>query len=168
MKLQITCVMLLLLIALGCQSKKPTSTGGDGTTPVVENGTNNSSNTGNKGSGSGDTGAQVVTPTIDDSVERKQARDMDVPALVNALSDAKLADAASDELKSRGNASVEPLIAALASKDETVKQKAIFTLGQLGPEAKAALPKLKTIAESKDSELLASSAEHAIDSIEGK
>jgi hypothetical protein len=162
--------VVVAIVAVGCRGEKtPVSTNGGQAPPVVEDGSGTGGGNNGKKSKNGDSGAQVVTPTADDSAERKQAAGMDVPALINALGDAnpKLAEAASVELSQRGSQAVDPLIAALDSKNPQVQQKAIYTLGHLGKDAQAAVPKLKAIAQSKPSDLLASSAANAIDAIEG-
>ena len=110
---------------------------------------------------------QIVTPTLDDSDVRARVREMKVADLIASLSDADLSDAATDELSARGADAVKPLIDALESSDAMAQQRAIFTLGRIGPTAKDALPKLNELAAESNSEMIRDSAKFAIDAIEG-
>ena len=170
----VRCIFLLpLLLVVGCGRGNE---GEDGATPT-DGVSADSSTDGNTDSVSADgvsaDGAtadgtpKIVTPTVDDSQERAQVREMDMGKLMESLSDATLSDAASDELASRGADAVKPLIDALDSADAFTQQRAIFTLGQLGPTAKDAVPKLKELAADSNSEVVQDSAKFAIDAIEG-
>ena len=118
--------------------------------------------------GSGTDGnPEIVRPTVDDTAQRAKVREMSIAKLVEALGDSALSGAASDELASRGGDAVKPLIDALDSSDTDIQQRAVFTLGLLGAEAKDALPKLKELAVESNSEVVQDSARFAVDAIEG-
>mgnify|MGYP002623809854 CR=1 FL=1 len=173
------CPLVLLLLA-GCQGGK---NGADGTAPPTDGESTDSSDDGSSADGDPADGtaadgtdadgsatdgtSEIVRPTVDDSQERAKVREMEVSQLVESLSDSELGDAASDELAARGNEAVQPLIEALDNSDVAVQQKAIFTLGQIGPAASDALPKLQELAAEGDSEVVQDSAKFAIDAIEG-
>lgn len=167
--------LLLTVAVAGCTGGSTSNSdgdGGNGDPSVVDRGEENGEkNARRNGDGSASEQAPpggMVTPTEDLSEERQQAAAMDVPELIDALSDPQLADAASDELAGRGSASVEPLVRAIESSDDPLaQQRAAFTLGQLGAAAKPALPKLKEIREGGQSEVLRDTAAFAIDAIEG-
>ena len=156
------CLMGLSLLT-GCGGGKPDdgTASGEGATPpadaVASDGQPPTTDPG-----------QIVTPTVDDSPQRAKAREMDITSLVKALTDAEMSDAASDELATRGEDAVKPLVDALESDDHATVQKAIFTLGQLGPSAQDALPKLNELAENSDSEVIQDSAKFAMDAIKGE
>ena len=176
---------LMILLLVGCQGGE---TGADGNTPPTDGnsadsaradgsadgGTSDGDNSDGAESDGGEADggttigpSKIVRPTADDSQERAEVREMEVPQLVESLTDAELGDAASDELAARGSDAVKPLIGALDSDDAAVQQKAIFTLGRIGPAASDALPKLKELAADSDSEVVQDSARFAIDAIEG-
>ncbi len=174
--------VLTALLLIGCPSGGDDPADGnattDGTDPVAVDGasTDGAPTDGATSDGSATDGAvdgattdpgHIVRPTDDDSDQRAKAKEMDVAGLIAALEDPEMSTAASAELASRDADAVKPLIDALASGSETVQQKAIFTLGQLGPAAKDALPKLQELSES-DSEVIADSAKFAIDAIQGE
>ena len=166
--------LLPLLLLVGCGG----GDGADDSTPEVDGVTADSAPPGGDADGASvdgrstdgafaDGAAHVVTPTADDSQERAKVGEMDMPKLMEALGDATLSDAASDELLSRGGDAVKPLIAALDDEDALTQQRAVFTLGRLGPAASDALPKLKELAAQSNSEVVQDSARFAIDAIEG-
>ena len=161
--------LLPLLLLVGCRG----GDGADGSSPAVDevstDGTVDGAATDGEATDgtSADGTPHIVTPTEDDSQQRAKVRQMEMAQLVEALDDPELSDAATDELASRGSDAVKPLVDALESSDETVQQRAIFTLGQLGPAAKDALPKLKQLASESNAEVIQDSAKFAIDAIEG-
>lgn len=169
---QFALVVSALVLAFGCRGSNnpPAANNGENgePPPVVDNGNDN----GNKNVGHPSTvtvePGRVVDPTRGFTTEREIVGKMDMPELIKALGDKNLAPSATDELATRGDEAVEPLIEALDHNNDAVRQRAIFTLGRLGPAAKAALPKLQAIADDSDDEVQSDAAKFAMDAIEGK
>lgn len=82
-----------------------------------------------------------------------------IPDLIAALRDADLAirTGAADALVKMGTAAVAPLVEALLDEDADFRRAVILTLGQIGPEAAAAIPVLT--AARTDAQLAAAAAE---------
>ena len=89
----------------------------------------------------------------------------DVAQLVVQINDPEKRDAAADALKKQGKDALPKLTELLASGDWQVRAAAVFAIGQLGADAKDALPTLKKLAEEDDSEAVRSTAKYAVDSI---
>ncbi len=132
--------LIVALLAFGCRgSSNPptgTGTGGDGGEPpapaLAENGDAGPSVFTNTDPGS------IMDGTVEYTTQREVVRAMDMPELINALGKPKLSPSASDELAVRGSKSVQPLIEALDSDNPAIRKGAIFTLGLLEGEARAA------------------------------
>jgi len=172
------CLPAATLLLLGCSGGGPSGGGNaDGEYPPI-NGEDGPSGTdaGSKTSRDDDSHGQtrtidppdIIRPTEHEGAARAVAREMTIAALVDALGDPKMSLVAAEELAERGEEAVPPLIDALDHNDETIRQRAIFTLGQLGPAARDALPRLKELAETGDTEVVQDSAKFAIDAIEGE
>jgi HEAT repeat protein len=79
-----------------------------------------------------------------------------VPALTKTLDDKRkeVAEAAAEALGQMGTSAVKPLVKAVKDKgtETSVRQKAVTSLGQIGPEAREAVPALMTVLKGKDNE----------------
>ena len=167
------CLCLMLLTGCGNADPNDGAVNVDGEDPPASDGTavDGSSSDGTAVNGeppSTDPG-HIVDPTGDDSEHHAKVQAMDIDGLVATLGDedAKLADAAGDELAARGADAVQPLMSALGEDNEAVVLRATFVLGRLGSQSEDALPKLKELAEEADTDLVQATARFAIDAIEG-
>ena len=89
----------------------------------------------------------------------------DPSELVQKLTNVEQRDAVTRQLVMQGSAAVEPLMGALRSDDWQVRASAVFCLGQLGGEARSALPELQIIAENDEVPAVRDAAAFAMDAI---
>lgn len=92
---------------------------------------------------------------LDALAEFKEAAKSAIPILVKLLGDteSELSNAASNTLSRIGKPSVDPLLAALSSKDKSVRKYAARSLGHLEPDAKVILPALLTLFDDEEPEV---------------
>jgi HEAT repeat protein len=95
-----------------------------------------------------------------------------VPALINVLKNDKEPEVRRLAAKALGCISTEEqiisaLIEALGDENPGVCEFAAYALGEIGPKAKAALPKLRELAEKDFADYIVGTIEQAISKIEG-
>ncbi len=73
-----------------------------------------------------------------------------VPVLCGRLGDPSCPRAAAEALRKIGNASVSHLVDSLRSEDWLLRSRAARVLGEIGPEAREAIPALEALAKDKE------------------
>gem|GEM_PF-2311338 len=195
MRTRIAVGMLTLLLTAGCNSgdiptpvpnNTPTPSAQD-TEPTGETGTENSATK------PGDESSRNVPPsaeppttvaepeqadkndasasatnTVSGEVTTAATSQLDPDQWIAKLSDANDRDVVTRQLVALGPAAVEPLIGALKSDNWEVRASAVFCLGQLGADARPALPELKEVAKGDEVAAVRDVAAFAIDALEGQ